>query len=118
MHEGDNGTSEAAGLPAEVRDEFLGGRWFTQRGESPGFLGLDGGPDLGPVVPVFSSEEQLARYAGACAYFSTVGEDLLSLLPSGHGIVVDLAGPDPQHLPAGMLDALRPRTAGEGDVHE
>jgi len=41
-----------------------------------------GGPaSAARLVPVFSSLEQLALYAGECAYFSTTGADVLDLLP-------------------------------------
>ncbi|WP_443261226.1 SseB family protein [Streptomyces sp. SDT5-1] len=99
------GTAEAE-LPGEIREALLRGRWYFQRGEQPGFLAV-AGPE-GPLVAAFSSVAELARYAGACEWFSTLGEDLMTLLPEDHGLVVDLAGRAPQLLPAELLDPLRP----------
>ncbi|MGW6914504.1 hypothetical protein ACWGB8_11880 [Kitasatospora sp. NPDC054939] len=73
--------------------------WF-QRPERPGFLAVDA--DGGPLIAVHSSLEQLVRHAGACDWASTSGDDLLDLLPSGHRLLLDPLGPDPQLIdPAG-----------------
>ena len=95
-------------LPGGVRDALLRGRWYFQRGESPGFVAT--GEPGAAVIPMFSSPTELVRYAGACQWFSTTGEDLMTLLPEGYGLVVDLAGSDPQLLPAELLAELRTGT--------
>ena len=45
------------------------------------------------VVPVFSSEQELARFAGRSDWFSTDGFDLLGLVPAGAMLGLDLASP-------------------------
>ncbi|MCX4834434.1 SseB family protein [Streptomyces sp. NBC_01016] len=106
------GTAEAD-LPGEIREALLRGRWYFQRGEEPGFFAVEG-PE-GPLVAVFSSVAELARYAGACEWFSTLGADLMTLLPEDHGLVVDLAGSAPQLLPAELVDPLRPDPADSAE---
>lgn len=105
----DRGTGTVE-LPCAVRDALLRGRWYFQRGESPGFLAV--GEPGAAVVPVFSSPTELVRYAGACEWFSTTGGDLMTLLPEGYGLVVDIAGSDPQLLPAELLAGLRTEAVG------
>ena len=41
------------------------------------------------LVPVWTSEVELARSVGASAWFSTTGADLLSLLPVGYDLLLD-----------------------------
>ncbi len=43
------------------------------------------------VVPVFTSEAELAKFMGRARWFSTTGLDLLSLLPPGVTIGLDMA---------------------------
>ncbi|WP_301129755.1 SseB family protein [Streptomyces cacaoi] len=62
-------------------------RVYFQRPERPGFLVSE--TEDGPVVPVFSSLEGLARFAGACAWASTTVGDLTQLLPLGVRALVD-----------------------------
>jgi hypothetical protein len=100
-------------LPRAVREALLRGRWYFQRGESPGFLAV--GERGTAVVPAFSSPSELVRYAGACEWFSLTGEDLMTLLPEGYGLVVDIAGSDPQLLPADLLAGLRAEAVGAVD---
>lgn len=45
------------------------------------------------VVPVFTSEAELARFMGRSRWFSTTGLDLLGLLPAGVTIGLDMASP-------------------------
>jgi hypothetical protein len=45
------------------------------------------------VVPVFSSEAELAKFMGTTRWFSTDGLDLLALLPRGVTIGLDMASP-------------------------
>ncbi|MET9863675.1 SseB family protein [Streptomyces smyrnaeus] len=68
-------------------------RLYCQRPEEPGFLVAE--TDGGPVVPVFTSWEQLALFGGACAWASTTAEDLAELLPEGVQALVDPLGPQP-----------------------
>lgn len=79
--------------------------------EHVGFAAI--GPPGAGMVPVFTSEEQLALYAGACEWFSTLGSDVLDLLPPGYDLALDLAGPHPVRLHAAMWaeEAVR-ATAG------
>ncbi len=96
--------------PHEV---FLQSRWFFEQPELPGFLTV-GEPGSG-VVPLFSSLQELARYAGACSWASTTGEDILSLLPDGYAIVVDVAGPEPVWIEKDTVRSLRlAASSGEG----
>jgi hypothetical protein len=44
------------------------------------------------VVPVWTSEVELARSIGAGSWFSTTGADLLDLLPDGYDLVLDPDG--------------------------
>ena len=54
----------------------------------------------GGAAPVFSSLEQLGRYAGPARWLSTTGEDLLRLLPPGTDLLLDPAGDAPLRLPS------------------
>ncbi|WP_229843705.1 SseB family protein [Streptomyces chryseus] len=108
MSDQDTGAGE---LPDAVREALLRGRWYFQRPERPGFMAI--GQPESAVIPAFSSPGELARFAGACEWFSTTGEDLMTLLPEGHGLVVDLAGANPQLLPAEMLAPLRVEDAAD-----
>ena len=74
---------------------------FCERGATPGFRAL-GVPHAG-VVPVFSSVEQLALARGAVPWFSITGADLLTQLPRGYDLVLDIAGPAPLRLRTGAL---------------
>jgi len=47
---------------------------------------------------VFTSVEQLALAHGAVGWFSMTGADLLSQLPAGYDLVLDIAGPQPLRL--------------------
>lgn len=59
----------------------------------------------GPVVPVFTSWEGLALFAGACEWASTTAEDLAGLLPEGVRALVDPLGPRPFVLDAVLANA-------------
>ncbi|MYW03766.1 SseB family protein [Streptomyces sp. SID3343] len=76
-----------------MREALRAARLYCAQPESPGFGAL-GVPGDG-MVPVFTSLEQLARFAGQGAWFSTLGSDLLDLLPPGYDLGLDLAGPQP-----------------------
>lgn len=86
-----------------------GARLYFQRPENPGFL-VSETAEAGPVVPVFTSIEGLARFAGACGWASTTVEDLVGLLPEGVRALVDPLGKRPF-----LLDARTLREAEDGD---
>ncbi|AUA14695.1 SseB family protein [Streptomyces sp. SID8382] len=89
-----------------------GARLYFQRPEDPGFLVSETAED-GPFVPVFTSLEGLARFAGACGWASTTAEDLVGLLPEGVRALVDPLGERPF-----LLDARTLRDAeGPGAEH-
>ena len=77
-------------------------RLYFQRPEAPGFFVSE--TEAGPVVPVFTSWERLALFAGACAWASTTVADLVELLPEGVRPLVDPLGPRPSLLD---VEALR-----------
>ncbi|MEU5930384.1 SseB family protein [Streptomyces antimycoticus] len=66
-------------------------RLYFQRPDEPGFLVSD--TEQGPVVPVFTSLERLALFAGPCGWASTTVADLAELLPEGVRALVDPLGP-------------------------
>ncbi|MFI1855940.1 SseB family protein [Streptomyces sp. NPDC020480] len=66
-------------------------RLYFQRPDESGFLVSE--TEWGPVVPVFTSLERLALFAGVCSWASTTVEDLVELLPEGTRAVVDPLGP-------------------------
>ncbi|MEU5027170.1 SseB family protein [Streptomyces milbemycinicus] len=87
-----------------------GARLYFERPEHPGFL-VSETAEAGPLVPVFTSLEGLARFAGACGWASTTVEDLVGLLPEGVRALVDPLGKHPF-----LLDAQTLREAeGEGE---
>ncbi|MGW1848227.1 SseB family protein [Streptomyces sp. NPDC001966] len=96
--------------PAERLAQLRAARLYFQRPESPGFFVSE--TVDGPVVPVFTSWEGLALFAGACDWASTTAEDLVELLPEGVRALVDLLGPNPFLLEAAMLEEL---TEAEGE---
>ncbi len=77
-------------------------RLYFQRPEEPGFLVSETAED-GPLVPVFTSVEGLARFAGACGWASTTVEDLVGLLPEDVRALVDPLGERPFLLDARTL---------------
>ncbi|MER7795580.1 SseB family protein [Streptomyces sp. NPDC097640] len=80
-------------------------RLYFQRPEEPGFL-VSETAEAGPLVPVFTSLEGLARFAGACGWASTTVEDLVGLLPEGVRALVDPLGKRPFLLDAEVLRAV------------
>ncbi|GAA2090936.1 hypothetical protein GCM10009801_56270 [Streptomyces albiaxialis] len=83
-----------AGMSAAERlDAVRAMRLYFQRPEEPGFLVAE--TEGGPLVPVFTSWERLALFAGACDWASTTAEDLVELLPEGVRALVDPLGPEP-----------------------
>ena len=74
----------------ELHQAFLGSTVFLQAGERPGLLALAAPPD--GLVAVWTSESEFVRSAGATAWFSMTGADLLSLLPAGYDLLIDPDG--------------------------
>jgi len=70
---------------------FSTSKVYCPRGETPGFLALHNTQQ--PVIPMFSSLKELRRYAGKeSRYFVITGAEVLDLLPSGYGFVLDMEG--------------------------
>ncbi|MEP6761594.1 MAG: SseB family protein [Sporichthyaceae bacterium] len=67
----------------------------------PGLVAV-GEPGRGHVL-VFTSLDELGRQAGECDWLRTTGDDLLSLVPDGYGVMVDAAGEHPLVLPPSAL---------------
>ena len=63
----------------------------TQRGDNPGFLAQHNTQQ--PVIPMFTSLKELRRYAGKeSKYFVITGAEVIDLLPTGYGFVLDMEG--------------------------
>jgi hypothetical protein len=77
--------------PAERLAAMRQWRLYFQRPEEPGFLVSE--TEEGPMVPVFTSWEGLALFAGPCGWASTTVADLVELLPEGVRALVDPLGP-------------------------
>lgn len=70
---------------------FHNSRVYCPRGETPGFLALHSTQQ--PVIPMFSTLKELRAYAGKeSRYFVVTGAEVLDLLPSGYGFVLDIEG--------------------------
>ncbi|MFF3562266.1 SseB family protein [Streptomyces sp. NPDC088354] len=70
---------------------FATSKVYCPRGDNPGFLALHDTQQ--PVIPMFSSLKQLRRYAGKeSKYFVITGAEVLDLLPTGYGFVLDMEG--------------------------
>jgi hypothetical protein len=70
---------------------FSTSKVYCPRGETPGFLALHDTQQ--PVIPMFSSLKELRRYAGKeSKYFVITGAEVLDLLPTGYGFVLDIDG--------------------------
>jgi hypothetical protein len=72
-------------------ETFVRSRLYLPRPPKPGFVIMEFRGR--PVVAVFSSELELARFAGRIQWFSTDGFDLLHALPAGLQLVLDIASP-------------------------
>jgi hypothetical protein len=79
--------------PTTLLDAFLLATVFSPAPPDPGVIVLD--IDGMPTVPVFTTEQGLADFAGDCDWFSTTGLDLLGLLPIGVPIALDPNGRHP-----------------------
>jgi hypothetical protein len=94
----------------EFTDRFLRSRVYALRRESPGFVAV-GTPGSG-YIPIFSSLQELARYAvtfpsryaEGVDWLSTTGDDLLTLVPEGYGLVVNVASDNAVRLDATAID--------------
>jgi hypothetical protein len=70
---------------------FTASKVYCPRGDNPGFLALHDTQQ--PVIPMFTSLKQLRRYAGKDSkYFVITGAEVLDLLPTGYGFVLDMEG--------------------------
>ncbi|MFC7218040.1 SseB family protein [Streptomyces polyrhachis] len=70
---------------------FATAKIYCPRGENPGFLALHDTQQ--PVIPLFTSLKELRRYAGReSKYFTVTGAEVLDLLPTGYGFVLDMEG--------------------------
>jgi hypothetical protein len=85
-----------AGSVEELHEVFLDAIVYCERGERPGFRAL--GPPGAGTVPVYSSPEQLGLARGAVDWFAMQGRDLLTELPEGYDVLLDMAGPRPLRL--------------------
>jgi len=70
---------------------FSNSKVYCPRGDAPGFLALHDTQQ--PVIPMFTTLKELRRYAGKeSRYFVITGAEVLDLLPSGYGFVLDMEG--------------------------
>jgi len=113
-------TSAAASFTAGGSDSvafsaaFAAGQVYAQRPPPPAPPGLlaVGDPGSGHVL-VFTSLDELGRYAGECDWLCTTGADLLALLPDGYGLLVDPVSDHSIVLPSRALRrGGRPRVGG------
>lgn len=105
----------SAGLAGavELHAAFLAATVYCERGAEPGFRAL-GQPGTG-VVPVFSSVEQLALARGTVDWFACTGADLLTELPSGYDLLLDIGGTAPLRLHPGALSQRVVIEVGTGE---
>lgn len=100
-------------VASEFHAVFLTSRVFFLTGDRPGLVAF-GDPGAG-VVSVFSSLSELARFVVAqpematreTRWASTVGAEILQLVPPGYEITLDPASSDPVTIPK---DARRAKT--------
>ena len=70
---------------------FSNSKVYCPRGDTPGFLALHNTQQ--PVIPMFSTLKELRRYAGKeSKYFVITGAEVIDLLPTGYGFVLDMEG--------------------------
>ncbi|MFI0978111.1 SseB family protein [Streptomyces sp. NPDC021093] len=70
---------------------FASSKVYCPRGEGPGFLALHNTQH--PVIPMFTTLKELRRYAGKeSKYFVITGAEVIDLLPTGYGFVLDMEG--------------------------
>ncbi|UGY92645.1 SseB family protein [Streptomyces gobiensis] len=77
--------------PEDFQGIFSTSKVYCPRGDTPGFLALHNTQQ--PVIPMFTTLKELRRYAGKeSKYFVITGAEVLDLLPSGYGFVLDMEG--------------------------
>ncbi|MBB5934006.1 SseB family protein [Streptomyces zagrosensis] len=77
--------------PEDFQQIFSTSKIYCPRGDNPGFLALHNTQQ--PVIPMFTSLKELRRYAGKeSKYFVITGAEVLDLLPTGYGFVLDMEG--------------------------
>lgn len=77
--------------PEDFQGVFSTSKVYCPRGDNPGFLALHNTQQ--PVIPMFSTLKELRLYAGKeSKYFVITGAEVLDLLPSGYGFVLDMEG--------------------------
>ncbi|HLL35940.1 SseB family protein [Streptomyces sp.] len=124
---------EGLAPPQDVFDTFVRARVYCERPEKPGFLTVPaptavadeniegprsslldlvrGGPtpgDAARLVPVFSSLDEFALFAGEGPWFSTTGADVLDLLPPGLDVWLDPASEHAVRLASAAVGDTRP----------
>ncbi|MER8232297.1 SseB family protein [Streptomyces sp. NPDC101490] len=77
--------------PEDFQQIFATSKVYCPRGDGPGFLALHNTQH--PVIPMFTSLKELRRYAGKeSKYFVITGAEVIDLLPTGYGFVLDMEG--------------------------
>jgi SseB protein N-terminal domain len=94
--------ADRAADPAELHAALLAATVYCERGDEPGFRAL--GREGAGVIPVFSSVEQLALARGGVAWFACTGADLLTELPAGYDLLLDMGGQAPLRLRPDALE--------------
>ena len=75
----------------DFQQVFATSKVYCPRGDNPGFLALHNTQQ--PVIPMFTSLKELRRYAGKeSKYFVITGAEVIDLLPTGYGCVLDMEG--------------------------
>ncbi|MFK0171062.1 SseB family protein [Streptomyces sp. NPDC090306] len=75
----------------DFQQVFASSKVYCPRGDNPGFLALHNTQQ--PVIPMFTSLKELRRYAGKeSKYFVITGAEVIDLLPTGYGFVLDMEG--------------------------
>ncbi|WP_037574171.1 SseB family protein [Phaeacidiphilus oryzae] len=75
----------------DFQSVFITSKVYCPRGDRPGFLALHDTQQ--PVIPMFTSLKELRRYAGKeSKYFAVTGAEVIDLLPTGYGFVLDMEG--------------------------
>ncbi|MEI7033905.1 SseB family protein [Streptomyces pratensis] len=70
---------------------FASSKVYCPRGDTPGFLALHNTQQ--PVIPMFTTLKELRLYAGKDSkYFVITGAEVIDLLPTGYGFVLDMEG--------------------------
>lgn len=91
LQDGVRAFTTGAMAPEEFQHLFSGAKVYCPRGDNPGFLALHNTQQ--PVIPMFTTLKELRRYAGReSKYFVITGAEVLDLLPSGYGFVLDMEG--------------------------